>query len=67
MAKILKWKAEQRLPRVGNGARGGEGEKGEVLAGRERISVLVVMDTCDKTVQNTSRCVQDCTHTCSIV
>ena len=38
MAKILKWKAEQRLPRVGNGARGGEGEKGEVLAGRERIS-----------------------------
>ena len=48
-------------------ARGGEGDKGEVLAGRERISVLVVMDTCDKTVQNTSRCVQDCTHTCSIV
>ena len=40
------------MPRVGNGARGGEGDKGEVLMGREQINVLVVMDTCDKTVQN---------------
>ena len=45
MAKIQKWKAEQRLPRVGNGDGGGEGDKVEVLVGRERMSILVVMDT----------------------